>query len=233
MFPIAVLIAAPELQAALKQRLSAEALDVLVFGDTEVLKALECITAKHPSLVVLERGFSTSARGIALVRRLKADLALEATTIQVEAVDEPAVVTVVEPVVTPAIAEAASAPVPAANAVAAPVVERSTTLDTGTRRAPRFLPDESLQVQVDGKRATVIDISLVGAKLLTSVAVRPNQRVRVSFADAAETIKCSATVVWASFEIPKDAGPQYRVGVDFVNADTAKLNVFIARHTRA
>ncbi len=232
MFPIAVLIAAPELQAALRKRLSAEALDVLVFGDTEVLKALECITAKHPSLVVLERGFSTSARGIALVRRLKADATLEATTIQVETADEPLVLAAAEPVVAPAIAEAV-APAAATVAVAAPVAERAPTLDTGTRRAPRFQPDESLQVQVDGKRATVLDISTVGAKLLTSVAVRPNQRVRVSFADSAETIRCSATVVWASFEIPKDAGPQYRVGVDFVNADTTKLDVFIARHTRA
>lgn len=232
MFPIAVLIAAPELQAALKQRLSAEALAVLVFGDTEVLKALECISAKHPSLVVLERGFSTTARGIALIRRLKADVALEATMIQVEAADEPAVLGV-EPLAASEIAEAATAAATTATAVVTPVVERPARLDSGTRRAPRFMPDETLHVQVDGKRATVLDISTVGAKLLTSVAVRPNQRVRLSFADPAETIRCSATVVWASFEIPKDAGPQYRVGVDFVNADAAKLDAFIARHTRA
>lgn len=219
MFPIAVLIAATGLQAVLKQRLSAEALELLLFSDTEVLKALEIITAKHPSLVVLERSFSTTARGIALIRRIKADPGLEATMIQIESADEP-------------IASDAAAIAPVVEEVAA-IPATTATLDTGTRRAPRFAPDDSLDVQVDGKRATLLDISTVGAKLLTSVAVRPNQRVRVSLQDGTETIRCSATVVWASFEIPKDSGPRYRVGVDFVTPDTAKLESFIARHTRA
>ena len=246
MFPIAVLIAAPELQAALKERLSGETLELLVFGDTEVLKALEVITSKHPSLVIIERGFSTTPRGVALIRRLKADPALEPTMIQVESADAAVASPSIETVATTDVNAAAETadtieivqtiePIAAiAAAVPAPesAVERPAALDSGTRRAPRVSPDDSFEVTVDGTRATLLDISTVGARLLTSVAVRPNQRVRVSFADKAGTIRCSATVVWASFEIPKDAGPRYRVGVDFVNPETAKLDVFIARHAR-
>lgn len=219
MFPIAVLIAATGVHAVLRKRLSTEALELLLFNETEVLKALEVISTKHPSLVVLERGFSVTPRGVALIRRIKADPSLEATTIQIESADEP-----------PAGAPADQSAVVAAVATT-PV--KVATLDTGTRRAPRFVPDDALEVQVDGARATLLDISTVGAKLLTSVAVRPNQRVRLSLQDKGETIRCSAAVVWASFEIPKDSGPRYRVGVDFVNPDAAKLGAFIARHTRA
>lgn len=220
MFPIAVLIAAAGAHAVLRQRLSAEALELLTFSDTEVLKALEVISAKHPSVVVLERGFSTTARGVALIRRIKADPSLEATVIQIESIEEPLPTT-------------AAAQDEAMSAVVTAHTHKTSALDTGTRRAPRFVPDETLEVQVDGARATLLDVSAVGAKLLTSNAVRPSQRVRVSLQDKSETIRFSASVVWASFEIPKDSGPRYRVGVDFVNPDTAKLESFIARHTRA
>lgn len=219
MFPIAVLIAATGVQAVLRQRLAAEALELLIFSEADVLKALEVISTKHPSLVVLERRFSITARGAALIRRIKADPGLEATTIQIESADEPT----------------AGVPEDQADGLAAGAAmpDKVAALDIGTRRAPRFVPDDTLEVQVDGARATLLDISLVGAKLLTSVAVRPNQRVRLSLQDKGETIRCSAAVVWASFEIPKDSGPRYRVGVDFVNPDGAKLEVFIARNTRA
>ena len=63
--------------------------------------------------------------------------------------------------------------------------------------------------------------------------LKPHQRVRVSLSDPEGTLRCGAMVVWASFEMPKDAGPRYRVALDFINPNAAALDAYIGRHTRA
>jgi hypothetical protein len=220
----AVLIAASELLPALKARLAPEVRDLLAFTDVEALRALEVITTRRPALVLLERKFAGTPRGAALINRIKADPSLVDSEIRVVPVDgsdaEEAPARPTPPV------RAAHPPRPAA-AQTAPQLDYR-----GTRRAPRFRIAEPKDIMVDGNRGTLVDVSTLGLQLVTTAILKPNQRVRVSLTDDESTIRCSATVVWASFEIPKGSGPRYRAGLDFIEPDTVAVDGYIRRHSQ-
>ncbi|HUR33404.1 MAG TPA: PilZ domain-containing protein [Vicinamibacterales bacterium] len=222
----AVLIAAVDLLPALKARLAPDVGELLTFGEAEALRALELITTRRPGLVFLERRFATTPRGAALINRIKADPSLLDTQIRVIGPDghtEPESVLAAPAKITaarPAQAAAAAAP-------ARPAPE----LDyRGTRRAPRYRIASDTEVLVDGSRGTLVDLSTLGAQLVTTTILKPNQRVRVSLTDPDRPIRSSATVVWASFEIPKGTGARYRAGLDFIEPDTGAIDAYIRRH---
>jgi hypothetical protein len=101
------------------------------------------------------------------------------------------------------------------------------TLDqTGTRRAPRIPIVDGVEVQVDGKTATLVNLSLVGAQVVSATILKPNQRVRFTFTGLAKPVRISSVVAWASFEIPK-GGPRYRAGIEFFDADQAAVQLVI------
>lgn len=109
----------------------------------------------------------------------------------------------------------------------APGDEGGAPLDlTGTRRAPRFSIVEGVDVQVDGRPVALVDLSVVGAQVLSATRLRPSQRVRFTFEHDGATVRILSVVAWASFEIVKGA-PRYRGAVDFFNADKAVIEQFI------
>ena len=79
-------------------------------------------------------------------------------------------------------------------------------------------------MQIDGDAAVLIDISLIGAQVLSSASLRPNQRVRIALPQDDGPIRFRASVAWAKFELPKTGGaPRYRAGLEFVDADEASI----------
>jgi hypothetical protein len=204
--PPTVLIAAPEFLPALKGR--EDLGETVAFPDTEALKALDLITRQRPSLVALERDFAATSRGMALINRIKADPSLTGCEIRIVSHDNgdgSADVAVVE----------TAAPV-----VAAPLDQ------TGTRRAPRFGIAEGFEVQVDGKPAALINLSLVGAQVVSPTILKPNQRVRFMMPDKPKPVRIGSVIAWAAFELPK-AGPRYRAGVEFLDPDQAAVQKVI------
>jgi hypothetical protein len=218
-----VLIASSDCLPALKEREHPG--DVLAFSDAEALRALDAITRQRPDVVVIERQFAATSRGVALVNRIKADPSLAGCEIRIVAHDASGLSsgparsggdgTAVAAVSAPAPAVAVAPP-----AVAAPLDQR------GTRRAPRFKMANNIEVQIDGNPATLIDLSTIGAQVLSPTSLRPNQRVRVTLPNRPKTIRTSAVVAWAAFEIPK-GGVRYRAGVEFLDADSAAITRFI------
>ena len=222
----AVLIAATDLLPAMKSRLASNVRDLQAFTDAEALRALETITTRRPGLVVLEKKFASTPRGAALINRIKADPTLGDTLIQVLSHDGSGDVVAAAAQTTPrphgSTVAVAATPAPVAPA----------ELDyRGTRRAPRFRIDGARDILVDGNRGTIIDLSTLGAQIVTASILKPNQRVRVAIVDDDTNIRGSATVVWASFEIPKGQNPHYRVGLDFVEPDVRAVDAYIRRHT--
>ena len=203
-----VLIAAPVHLPALKSR--QELAGAQAFADTEALHALDVITQQRPDVVALEKTFAATSRGAALINRIKADPALSSCEIRIVAQNA-------EPEV--AIAAAGGPP------VAAPLDQR------GTRRAPRFPIVDGVEVMVDGNPATLVDLSLVGAMVVSPTILRPNQRLRMSLLDAARPIRFSAGVAWATFEMPKE-GPRYRAGIEFFDADREAVGRFIESYKK-
>jgi hypothetical protein len=215
-----VLIGGGELLPALKDRVH-EPGELLAFSEAEALRALEIILTQQPNVVALERLFAATPRGAALINRIKADPALGDTEIRIIAHDsdysrvsarlrsaeeEPTVILTIEP------------PDP-------------TTLDQrGTRRAQRFKVAGTFGTLLDGNAATVIDISPIGAQVVSSIMLKPNQVVRMAISDDHDSLRFNAAVAWASFEIPPNSGPRYRAGIKFMDADRGALGGFCRRH---
>jgi hypothetical protein len=217
-----VLIAAPEHLHALKDHGFA---DALAFSDADALKALEAITREKPRAVVLERLFAATSRGAALIKRIKADPSLNACEIKIVSHDGKALTPKKKKQEPAAQAEpAAPAPPPPtpppAAAPAAPLDQR------GTRRAPRFTIASGIDVMIDGKPAALINLSVVGAQVVSPTILKPNQRVRLVLQDPDGPIRCMAGVAWAAFEMPK-SGPVYRAGIEFFEADAANIDKYI------
>ena len=213
-----VLIASPEHLSVLKERNDLEG--AVAFSDADALRALDLITRQRPGVVALERLFASTSRGAALINRIKADPTLAACEIRIVAHDSE--YSRVSPR-RPGEAPAASAPAAVAEAppaAAAPLDQR------GTRRAPRFRIVDGVDVQIDGNPATLLDLSLVGAQVVSATVLKPNQRIRFALTDGARPTRFSAAVAWASFEIPKGV-PRYRAGIEFFDADPATVTRII------
>jgi hypothetical protein len=201
-----VLIAAPEHLQALKSR--QDLMSAQAFPDAEALRALDVITRQRPGVV--------APRGTALINRIKADPALSACEIRIVAHDADTSRVSARPEPAVAVAEPP---------VAAPLDQR------GTRRAPRFRVVEGIEVMVDGKPASLVDLSVVGAMVVSPTILRPNQRLRMSLPDATRPIRFNAGVAWAAFEMPK-TGPRYRAGIEFFDADREAVGRFIESYKK-
>ena len=98
----------------------------------------------------------------------------------------------------------------------------------GTRRQPRFKIVDGIEVVIDGNPAALMDLSIIGAMVVSPTTLKPNQRVRMSLPHEPRAIRFSAGVAWAAFELPKGRpAPQYRAGIEFFDADGDAVQKFI------
>jgi hypothetical protein len=98
---------------------------------------------------------------------------------------------------------------------------------SGTRRAPRFNMIEGVSGQIDGNPVNVVNMSVVGALVVSSKWVRPNQRVRFTFVDhTGATVRLHSMIASAAMEI-FEGESRYRTGIEFFDADEAALQRFI------
>jgi hypothetical protein len=203
-----ILIAAPELIPTLRERVGDDE-QVWTFSDSEPLRALEAISSQRPPIVALERLFAASPRGAALISRIKADPALDQSEIRVLSHDSD------YQRVSPRIRDL---PPPK-------VAVRRPALDPGTRRAPRFPMQEDAPAGLDGQEARLVDLSLLGAQVIATVEVRAKQRVTITLGEADSAITMAGTIAWARLELSRK-GPTYRVGIEFIDPDTAAVGAF-------
>jgi hypothetical protein len=117
-------------------------------------------------------------------------------------------------------------------AAPAPATEATTPLDWhGTRRAPRFRLRDGVEIQLDGNPASVVDLSSVGAQVLSLTVLRPNQKVRVSIPNDEFVMRFRGAVAWAKFELPRgNMPPRYRAGVEFTDADNQAVDSFCEKN---
>ena len=257
----AVIIAALNLTPSLRERVAGEgsgaADDLLSFADTEPIQALQTILEQKPRLIVLERLFAATPRGAALINRIKTDPQVSQAEIRVmshtgdytrvvsrgaaaEAVVEPAkssghggsgsAAAVEVEVVAEEEGEGGTDDAPATGDAAAPEPPRQ--LDWhGTRRAARYRIRQGVEIQLDGNPASLVDLSVMGAQVISATILRPNQRVRISVTTDDFVMRFRGAVAWAKFELPKPTEPpRYRAGVEFNDADSAAMDEYCAKH---
>jgi len=209
--PDTVLVAAPEYLPALQEQ--GDFGDALAFSDADALKALEAITRDRPKVIALEKQFAATSRGAALIKRIKADPKLRKCEIRVVSLEGDS--------------EEFSQSDPALRGAE---TEAAVKLDQrGTRRAQRVKIVDGVEVLIDGSPAMLIDLSVVGAQVVSPTILRPNQRVRMILPDEERPIRCVAGVAWAAFEMPK-SGPRYRAGIEFFDAESGNLDRFIEQN---
>jgi hypothetical protein len=203
-----VVIATADLLPALRERVASFPGEILVFDETQALQALETVSKRKPAVVALERRFATTPRGAALINRIKADPKLIKTEVRVIAHDSDY-----------------SRVSPRRKTAAEIALDQR-----GTRRAPRFKMAEKTGIAIDANTGSIIDLSSIGAQVVSPAALKPKQDVRLTLTDGAGNVKFGGKVAWASFEIPPNSGPRYRAGIEFVDADAAAVDAFVQRH---
>jgi hypothetical protein len=232
----ALVIAAHNLMPALRERVEVTG-DVLTYPDTEPIQALQTIMEQRPPLVVLERLFAATPRGAALINRIKSDPELGHVEVRVMSHTGDYSRQVVKPSVpspAPSHAGNGGGTAAAVETAEAPVVTEDAPkpLDWhGTRRAPRFRVKTGIELQLDGNPAALIDLSTVGAQVISPTVLRPNQKVRINLPNDEFVLRFRGAIAWAKFELPKPpvTAPQYRAGIEFMDGDAKAIDSVISK----
>ena len=209
---ITVMVADPQHLAVFRDRLHLAG-RVLRFTSSNLASAFESIKTHQPHLVAVDGAFARTPEGRAFIDRV--------ATLGIAGLD------------TRLIAEVSGAwattPLASATAASAPVDARTSGINT--RRAPRFLVLDPLQAVVESNKASLVDLSVLGAQVVSEPVLRPNQRLKVAIPDNDETLRLTAHVAWSLYERPKHApDPYYRAGIEFTDASREALEDFCRRH---
>ena len=212
---------------ALRERVKVDG-EILTFADTEPIQALQTIMEQRPELVVLERLFAATPRGAALINRIKSDPQLAHAEVRVMSHTGDYTRQVVKPSAAvrrrPAgrAGTTATAPQPSGSPVATEEAPQAARLARHAPRAalPRRGRASSCSSTAIPPRS--IDLSTVGAQVISPTVLRPNQKVRITHARS--TTSCCASAARSpgpssSCRKPPVKAPQYRAGVEFTDAD--------------
>jgi hypothetical protein len=187
---------------------------VAVYSEAESPRALDAILLKAPQVLAIDPQFAKTARGAAIVARIRTDARLNDIDLRVLIEDETNLPLVFSKHVT---------------SIGSVLLESTRPLDrAGTRQAVRF-PMGRRRVLVNGEEGELVDLSMTGAQVLTSVRMGPGNTLRIALPDDGPEVRCQGSVAW-SVAVPTSAGVQYRGGIAFTNADSAQLESFCTRH---
>jgi hypothetical protein len=210
-----VIIGPESVIPALRERVDPGA-ELHVFTDAEALEALDHIFRHKPRIVALDHDFSATSRGVALINRIKDDPNLVTCELRVIAHDS-----------RPGGRRDTPSPTPVDAAPRPPPYDQR-----GVRRVQRVRIGETVEVLVDGNLASLVDLSVIGAQVVSPLILKPNQRVRLALSDARGVIRCLGSIVWSAFEMPRGLPTRYRAGIEFKSADAEALSGYAERHGR-
>ncbi len=188
--------------------------EVMAIDEADPQRAIDLIVRRRPRVVVIEQRFAGTSRGQAFVHRLRHDPDLPPVEIRMLPAEHAATL--------------ASTHSPLLNSPAS-VVALAQPIVGPVRRAVRVPMPAGVQVQVDGRPASLVDLSTMGAQIVSAKTLKPNQKVRVQITDDSGVFRATAGVAWASFELPKGQTPRYRAGMQFNDADPETLQAFYSR----
>jgi hypothetical protein len=188
----------------------------------------------HPRLVAVEAEFAQTPVGQEFLERIER-LAIRGSAIQlvVRGQGKWATTPYAGQLATAESQAVATGPGPerAVNVVPRPSGGAAPTKGANTRRANRFKILESLDAVVESGQATLVNISILGAQVVSQPPLNPTQKVKIALPDADETLRLTAHVAWATFEQTQPgAAPHYRAGMEFTDAAKEILEDYCRRH---
>ena len=229
---ITVIVADPAQALAIRGGLALSG-RVKSFTPGNLFGAHECIQMHHPKLVAVEAGFAQTPDGQEFLERIER-LAIRGSAIQIVVRGQG------RWAATPYSGQLATAE---SQAVAAMSTERpidvvprpaafaAQTKGANTRRADRFKILESLDAVVENGQATLVNISILGAQVVSQPPLNPTQKIKIALPDADDMVRLTAHVAWATFEQTQPgAAPHYRAGMEFTDAAKEILEDYCRRH---
>jgi hypothetical protein len=203
---------------------------MMYFTASNVASAMDTIRAHQPKLVVVDALFARTPPGVAFVERVE-QLAIPQGDIRLVVQLEGRWVTAprssaAEPVSVSRPAAVASKPA----VVVAPMIAAPTAA-LNTRRAPRFLVRDAVNAVVENGSANLVDISVLGAQIVSGPVLRPRQKIKIALPDTGDMLQVMAQVAWSTFEKPVLVmAAHYRAGIEFTDVAQQALEDYRRRH---
>jgi hypothetical protein len=200
------------------------------FSAGNLFAAQESIQMHHPKVIAIEAALAQTPPAQEFLARIER-LAIRGSAIQL------VVRTQGKWTLTPYIGQlAAKAPAAAMSAertvaAALSLADVAGTKGANTRRASRFRILESVNAVVENGQANLVNISILGAQVLSQPALKPCQKVKIGLPDADDIVRLTGQVAWATFEQTRPgAAPHYRAGVEFNEVAQEILEDYCRRH---
>jgi hypothetical protein len=100
-----------------------------------------------------------------------------------------------------------------------------------SRQARRVKVPATVEVLIDGVASRLLDLSALGAQIMSPTALRPNRCVRVALAGAGGRLTCEGRIVWAQLESAHaQTSAMYRAGVRFVDVNSSAITTLVAQY---
>ena len=197
---------------------------MLYFSDSNLASALGTIRARAPCRIALDIQFAHTSAGRAFADKLHSPSIGGSEIFIVSFADGRWSMLPIE-------ASSAST-IRSATFAAAVVAVADLNVNLNTRRVPRFLVMDPLAAVVDGRKTSLIDMSVMGAQVVSAPVLRPNQRLRIALPDEGDTIlQVTAHIAWSAFETSTNTpAPYYRAGMEFTDASAPLLEDYCRRH---
>lgn len=194
----AVIISKSQIAARVRQHVGADPA-VVVFDASEGIPPLNVVSAKAQMMLLVDRTFGALPAGNEFVERFRETNA----TAEIRVITE----------------TASGTPTLLEQAISGPahVALRATSLplrQMPARRAPRIRMPDDAEVVVAGKAARLVDVSPLGAQVLSENVLKPGEHLWVRLSDEPRR---QAVVVWSNFEfLPNSRDARYRAGLEFM-----------------
>jgi hypothetical protein len=128
-------------------------------------------------------------------------------------------------------APAVAGALPAVVGGSKPLVVAAPAIAVNTRRAPRFLVKDPLNAVVESGTASLVDISVLGAQVVSHPALRPNQTIKIALPDIGEMLQGDGARRLVDVrETEADGGCVLRAGIEFTDAAQLALEDYRLRH---
>jgi hypothetical protein len=89
---------------------------------------------------------------------------------------------------------------------------------------------DAVNAAVEGGQATLVNISVLGAQLVSVPVLRPGQTVKIALPDANDLLRLTANVAWSTFQQTAQGTAVYRAGVAFTDAAKETLDDYCRRY---
>jgi hypothetical protein len=199
---------------------------VVQFTNFNLSSALEAIEKDEPKIVAIDALMIQTQQGLGFIKRVEG-LAKAGCAIRL-IVRGTKAWTTTEREVPPA---PDAAPIGRTSATPGrPAVVAAAATVANTRRAPRFPMLAALNAAVEGGQASLVNISVLGAQVVSQPVLRPGQTVKIALPDQNDMLRLTAHVAWSTFHQTKQGTVAYRAGVAFTDAAQETLDDYCRRY---